>query len=65
MYIYVYIYIYIYRTSKDFICKKEKLKQLRIIKAVPKCLSFIMSQMKTYKKIIQNGQKFLTIRMEY
>ena len=58
-------YIYIYGTSKDFICKKEKLKQLRIIKAVPKCLSFIMSQMKTYKKIIQNGQKLLTIRMEY
>ena len=41
------IEIYAYGTSNDLICKKEKIKQLTIIKTVPKCLTFVMSQMKT------------------
>ena len=32
--------------SKNFICKKEKIKQLCIIKTIPECLTVIMSQMK-------------------
>ena len=32
--------------TKDLICKKEKIKQLSIIKTIPECLTLIMSQMK-------------------
>ena len=38
---------YAYEMSKDLICKKEKIKQLSIIKTIPECLTLIMSQMKT------------------
>ena len=31
---------------KDLICKKEKFKQLSIIKTTPECLTLIMSQLK-------------------
>ena len=31
---------------KDLICKKEKIKQLSLIKTIPDCLTLIMSQMK-------------------
>ena len=37
---------YAYGTSRDPICKKEKIKQLSIIKTMPECLT-LMSQMKT------------------
>ena len=37
---------YAYGTSRDRICKKEKIKQLSIIKTMPECLT-LMSQMKT------------------
>ena len=36
---------YGYGTSKDLICKKEKIKQLSLIKAKQECLSLIMSKM--------------------
>ena len=34
-------------TSKDLICKKEKIKQVGIIKGIPEVLTLIMSQTKT------------------
>ena len=40
---------YGYGTSKDLICKKEKIKQLSLIKAKQECLSLIMSKMHAQK----------------
>ena len=38
---------YAHGTSKGLIYHKEKNKQFSIIKTIPKCLTLIMSQMKT------------------
>ena len=40
---------YGYGTSKDLICKKEKIKQLSLIKAKKECSSLIMSKMHAQK----------------
>ena len=38
---------YAYGMSKDLVCKKEKIKQLSLIKTMPECLNLIMLQTKT------------------
>ena len=45
--------------TKDLICKKEKIKQLSIIKTISECLTLIMSQMKTKQNIIQNWRLWI------